>query len=192
MRHERLFRGGFLIAVIWSFVGLAWPAIANAEQCASGAPNVAQVGPTCVDKYEESGWSFPQSIPLNLLKRIKNGTATLANLISAGGVQFGVPLPAPANTVCNVPPTDYPPTFPVNGNWTMPLYAVTLPAVPPSVCISWFQAEQACALSGKRLLTNQEWQRAAASTPDVAPLQYWFFSAPHRHFCGLRINVAGR
>jgi formylglycine-generating enzyme required for sulfatase activity len=32
--------------------------------------------------------------------------------------------------------------------------------------VTWFQAEQACALSGKRLLTNQEWQRAAAGTPD--------------------------
>jgi formylglycine-generating enzyme required for sulfatase activity len=38
--------------------------------------------------------------------------------------------------------------------------------VRPTVCVSWFQAEQACALSGKRLLTNQEWQRAAAGTVD--------------------------
>ena len=32
--------------------------------------------------------------------------------------------------------------------------------------MSWFQAAQACALSGKRMLTNQEWQVAAAGTPD--------------------------
>jgi formylglycine-generating enzyme required for sulfatase activity len=38
----------------------------------------------------------------------------------------------------------------------------------PSTCLSWFQAEQACALSNKRLVTNQEWQRAAAGTPDDA------------------------
>jgi formylglycine-generating enzyme required for sulfatase activity len=36
----------------------------------------------------------------------------------------------------------------------------------PTTCVSWFQAEQACRLSGTRLLTNQEWQAAAASTPD--------------------------
>jgi formylglycine-generating enzyme required for sulfatase activity len=36
----------------------------------------------------------------------------------------------------------------------------------PTPGITWFQAEQACALSNKRLLTNQEWQRAAAGTRD--------------------------
>ena len=37
----------------------------------------------------------------------------------------------------------------------------------PSRYITWFQAQQACALSGKRLLTNAEWQMAAAGTPDT-------------------------
>jgi formylglycine-generating enzyme required for sulfatase activity len=32
--------------------------------------------------------------------------------------------------------------------------------------VTWFQAEQACRLSGKRLLSNQEWQAAAHGTPD--------------------------
>ncbi|TMB02876.1 MAG: hypothetical protein E6J70_06345 [Deltaproteobacteria bacterium] len=32
--------------------------------------------------------------------------------------------------------------------------------------VAWFQAEQACRLSGKRLLRNEEWQAAAAGTPD--------------------------
>jgi formylglycine-generating enzyme required for sulfatase activity len=60
----------------------------------------------------------------------------------------------------------YPATFPMNGNWTEPLYAVSKPGVSPATFISWFQAQQACALSGKRLLTNAEWQMAAAGTPD--------------------------
>jgi formylglycine-generating enzyme required for sulfatase activity len=38
--------------------------------------------------------------------------------------------------------------------------------VQPARCITWFQANQACLLSGKRLLTNDEWQGAAAGTPD--------------------------
>jgi formylglycine-generating enzyme required for sulfatase activity len=46
------------------------------------------------------------------------------------------------------------------------LYAVSKPGVGPSTFITWFQAQQACALSGKRLLTNAEWQMAAAGTPD--------------------------
>jgi Sulfatase-modifying factor enzyme 1 len=57
--------------------------------------------------------------------------------------------------------------FPDNGNWTVPLYAVSMPGVKPSANITWFQAQQACAASGKRLLTNAEWQMAAAGTPDT-------------------------
>src|SRR5207245_9976635 len=36
----------------------------------------------------------------------------------------------------------------------------------PSANITWFQAEQALANSGKRLPSNAEWQQAAAGTPD--------------------------
>ena len=61
--------------------------------------------------------------------------------------------------------TAYPASFPANGNWTAPLYAVSMSGVPPTN-VTWFQAQQACALSGKRLLTNAEWQMAAAGTPD--------------------------
>src|SRR5262249_8035852 len=46
------------------------------------------------------------------------------------------------------------------------VYAVSIPGVQPSACLTWFQANQACALSGKRLVRNDEWQRAAAATPD--------------------------
>lgn len=65
--------------------------------------------------------------------------------------------------------TAYPGTFPANGNWTTtPLFAVSKAGVLPSASLTWFQAQQACALSGKRLLTNAEWQMAAAGTPDSA------------------------
>ncbi len=39
----------------------------------------------------------------------------------------------------------------------------------PTINVTWFQAQQACAAAGKRLLTNAEWQMAAAGTPDGAP-----------------------
>jgi len=60
---------------------------------------------------------------------------------------------------------DYPAGFPDTGNWTTAVYAVSMASVLPSADITWFQAQQACALSGKRLLTNAEWQMAAAGTP---------------------------
>lgn len=73
------------------------------------------------------------------------------------GTGIGYPLPGKAR---------FPDTFPETGNWTVPLYAVSKPNAGPTTFITWFQAQQACALSGKRLLTNAEWQMAAAGTPD--------------------------
>ena len=61
---------------------------------------------------------------------------------------------------------DYPAGFSPNGNVTTTLYACSVPGVVPSASISWFQAQQACAASGKRLCSNDEWQAAAAGTPD--------------------------
>lgn len=55
-------------------------------------------------------------------------------------------------------------TFPVTGTWSTPVYAVSKAGVLPSVQVTWFRAQQACALAGKRLLTNAEWQLAAAGT----------------------------
>src|SRR3990170_8322233 len=61
--------------------------------------------------------------------------------------------------------------FPCNDNGndcssTNPIYARSVAGVTPSGFITWFQAQQACAMSGKRLITNAEWQMAAAGTPD--------------------------
>ena len=47
------------------------------------------------------------------------------------------------------------------------IYARSLAGVTPSAYITWLQAQQACANTGKRLPTNAEWQRAAAGTPDT-------------------------
>lgn len=63
---------------------------------------------------------------------------------------------------------NYPSTFPDNGNYTTPLYAASKAGVRPSANLTWFQAMAACALAGKRLLTNQEWQMAAMGTPDAS------------------------
>ena len=46
-------------------------------------------------------------------------------------------------------------------------YGCSKSGVKPSSYITWFQAQQACGNSGKRLCTNAEWQMAAAGTPDA-------------------------
>jgi formylglycine-generating enzyme required for sulfatase activity len=133
-----------LCAVGLSAFCLAWtaPAFAGTLKCPADS---VKVGNACIDKYEASIWQI-----------------------------------APSNTAlgCTASPfnqTAYPANFPNDGNWTPVadssppspgVYAVSIPGVLPSTCTTWFQAVQACAVSGKRLARNEEWQRAAAGTPD--------------------------
>ncbi|MDP2313414.1 MAG: hypothetical protein Q8P41_10945 [Pseudomonadota bacterium] len=62
---------------------------------------------------------------------------------------------------------DFPDTFPASGDWTAPLYACSVEGVVPAGNVTWFQASQACALSGKSLCTNAQWQTAVAGTPSA-------------------------
>ncbi|HHS83834.1 MAG TPA: hypothetical protein ENK38_02780 [Gammaproteobacteria bacterium] len=54
-----------------------------------------------------------------------------------------------------------------NCSSTNKIYARSVAGVMPTASITWFQAQQACANVGKRLLTNAEWQMAAAGTDDT-------------------------
>ena len=109
-----------------------------------------------VDRYEASVWHIPRSNSA-LLTQVMKGTATFAKLAAAGALQMS---PAPT---CN---PSYPDSFPWTGSWSEPLYAVSVAGVRPTTCTTWYQAEQACRLAGKRFITNQEWQAAVAGTPD--------------------------
>jgi formylglycine-generating enzyme required for sulfatase activity len=118
-----------------------------------------------VDTYEASVWQVPPSNTA-LVTKVQTGTVTLADLTGGGATQLG------PSSSCT---PGWPANFPRGGNWTAVLgsnppspgvYAVSIPGVHPTTCIDWFQAAQACALSGKRLLRNEEWQRAASGTPD--------------------------
>jgi len=60
-----------------------------------------------------------------------------------------------------------PETFPVYGNYAVPLYAASVAGVLPTTCISVYQAAVACQSVGKRLLTNSEWSAAAKGTPET-------------------------
>ena len=70
------------------------------------------------------------------------------------GAQYGV-------TTAN-----YPSSFPPNGQWTVPVYSLSRSGVTPSRRLTWFQAQEVCTTSGKRLPTGTEWLRAARLTPD--------------------------
>jgi hypothetical protein len=50
------------------------------------------------------------------------------------------------------------------------IYARSVAGAEPSAFITWFQAQQALANSGKRLPTSAEWQMAAAGTPSSSAL----------------------
>jgi hypothetical protein len=97
------------------------------------------IGDLCVDKYEASVWS----------------TAT-------GGTQYGG---AAQDYPCGNGVTGTGQTCTPAGT---PIYARSVVGVTPSRWITWFQADIACGNSGKYLLSNAEWQAAAAGTPDDA------------------------
>jgi len=155
------------ITVPTACVLLAGTAWAGTLKC---PPDSVKVGNTCIDTYEASVWQIPPS-NTSLVKKVQQGKATLADLTDGGATELS-PSSSSSSLVCT---PDFPANFPSDGNWTpVPgssppnpgVYAVSIPGVLPAGCTSWFQAVQACAASGKRLVRNEEWQRAAAGTPD--------------------------
>jgi formylglycine-generating enzyme required for sulfatase activity len=75
---------------------------------------------------------------------------------NGGGQQYGI-----SGNVA-----DFPTSFPANGQVTTPLYALSRVGVKPSTTMTWFQANEACRASGKRLPSSDEWFAAARGTQD--------------------------
>lgn len=123
------------------------------------SPDAVLAGTVCVDRYEASVWRVPDptATNANLARKIQLGRATRDDLVAGGATQLG--------TAGN----DYAPCAANGQNCAGDVYAVSLPAVVPSAFITWFQAQEACASSGKRLPTSAEWQVAANGTPDGGP-----------------------
>jgi len=124
------------------------------------APDAVLVGPTCMDTYEASVWFIPAQVGgksnKGLIKKVRKGKATKADLIAGSAFQLG--------TVSD----NYAPCLD-HGEACNHIYAVSLPTVVvPSANITWFQASIACANAGKRLPTNDEWQAAVTGTPNSA------------------------
>lgn len=63
---------------------------------------------------------------------------------------------------------DFPETFPPSGQTTISLYAVSLRGTIPATRATWFQANEACRASGKRLAEGDEWFAAGRGTSDPA------------------------
>jgi hypothetical protein len=103
-----------------------------------------------------AGTACPGNDPADAMVRVGNVCVDVyeASVWSgpSGGTQYGV---TSGDYPCNA-----------NGNDCTNIYARSVVGVPPSAFITWFQAAQACRNAGKRLLTNAEWQMAAAGTPD--------------------------
>ncbi len=128
-------------------------AILVAVPALAGCPlDSAAVGKLCVDKYEGSVWEIPATAK-GLIKKVKQGKATLASVMSGGAIQRGV------GDVDDYPCAD-------DGNDCATIYAVSIPGVKPSANLTWFQTQQACLNADKQMLTNAQWQGAAAGTPD--------------------------
>jgi formylglycine-generating enzyme required for sulfatase activity len=108
--------------------------------CTNGRDEMVKVGDFWVDRYEASVWSDRECTT---------------------GIRAGVPFGAERE--------DYPGTFPDSGQVSgegSRLYACSVRDVTPSTWITWFQAQAACAASGKHIITNAEWQAAVAGTID--------------------------
>ena len=121
--------------------------------------DAVMAGTVCLDRYEASVWRVPDPTRTNasLVKKIQLGKATSADLTAGGATQLGTA------------GDDYEPCTADGQNCADDIYAVSLPSEIPSAFVTWFQAQEACANSGKRLPTSAEWQVGANGTPDPGP-----------------------
>jgi formylglycine-generating enzyme required for sulfatase activity len=122
-------------------------------------PDMVKSGQTCIDTYEASVWRIPNPLDADkrLVSKVKKGTATAADLTAASATQLGTAS------------DDYAPCTDNGQNCTNDIYAVSIAGTTPAAYITWFQAQQACKNSEKRLPSNAEWQAAVAGTPDPGP-----------------------
>ncbi len=130
----------------------AGPAWAQVPKCAA---DMTRPGSFCMDRYEASVWSIPSSAK-SLIKKVQKGKAKLSDLTGGGATQLGV---SSDNYTTSASCND-------NGTGCNDIYAVSIAGVTPSSRITWFQAQQACASSQKRLPRSGEWQQAVNGTQD--------------------------
>lgn len=110
------------------------------------------VGDACVDKFEASVW---RTTNVDVIDQIRKGQINAVENFGGAAAQLGAQV------------DNYGAACPNNADGCIDVYAVSMPGVIPADNITWFQASAACRNSGKRLVTNYEWQMAAYGTPDT-------------------------
>lgn len=141
------------VAAIGNVLNGCSDAAAKSRTCPADS---VRVGPICVDKYEASVWEIPAS-NTSLIERIRKGQIGTAHELDGAKQPDG-----PGDDI-------YGAACPKTAAGCKDDYAVSIPGVRPATRITWFQADAICRNSGKRLLTNAEWQRAAYGTPSGMP-----------------------
>jgi hypothetical protein len=158
MTRRRIVQGILAVGLV---VAAASGAVAEIpiDPRAQCGPDSVVAGAICLDQYEASAWRIPNPTTTNagLVTKIEQGEATVADLAAGGATQLGTTA------------DDYAPCTDDGQNCTNDIYAVSLPSVVPAAFVTWFQAQEACANSGKRLPTNAEWQVGANGSPDPGP-----------------------
>jgi hypothetical protein len=152
-------RAGRALGVPAALVLLASAAGAQgAKPLSKCAPDAVASGSVCIDRYEASVWRVtdPAVEGAALVKKIQQGKVRLDELLLAAR-QLGTL-------------DDYAPCADGGQNCddgsNNNIFAVSLAGILPSAHITWFQAQQACKNSRKRLPTSTEWQAAVAGTDD--------------------------
>jgi len=115
--------------------------LATGYYCKRGLDEMVKVGDFWVDRYESTIWQNADCTGTQYGGAADNWTSSGATGTDA---DLGF--------------------FPRNGNWTTKLYGCSVKYVTPSRGLTFFQAQAACGLSGKSLVTNGQWQVAAEGT----------------------------
>ena len=153
MRRRRI-----LEAMLGSLLAIAIGAAADASSGSDCQPDAVAAGTACLDRYEASVWRVPDPTTRNagLVAKIRLGIANRGDLTAGGASSLGAR------------GDDYAPCQD-DGRGCGDLFAVSIPSDLPSASVTWFQAQEACGNSGKRLPTNAEWQIGADGSPDPGP-----------------------
>jgi formylglycine-generating enzyme required for sulfatase activity len=140
---------------VWLPLLLASAATAQgAKPLSKCAPDAVVSGDVCLDRFEAAVYRIDPVEGANLIKKVQQGKVTTKDLEAGDAELLG-------SADDYAPCTD-------TGDECGDIFAISLAGQVPASNVTWFQAQQACKNSRKRLPTNAEWQAAVVGTPDGA------------------------
>jgi hypothetical protein len=147
---------GLIVVAATVGLGLGWPGPAAADEKNEKCPaDSVRSGTGCIDTFEASVW---ETTDVNLIKKIKQGKVTEAQLMAGGATQLGLAAGDLVAAGC-----------PVTGNGCVDFYAVSIPGVTPSRFITWFQA---AAAAGCARLMDEDLVCIVQKTYDFSAMLY--------------------